>query len=587
MTSRGALLAVLLTTGGMSAQNTINGVPNQSIPTVIKDLKADFGAVCDGGHAAADTTALQTALSSANSGISIHLPKGTCQINNSGSGGLSISGFSGRIYGDGSGTIISCQNISNDCLTFNSPSGLILDSFNMSFAGSTTSRSFTTGRLLTVSGGSNIALSHLALSNGNVVGLEVQQAQHINLDGISATGFLANGIFTVNNVDLKAVNIATSNNGDAGFESSFYDGETSTSCDQISLSNFTSSNDEAGVLINSCTHVTVNGFSVSSPTNIGVLVYQDATTTTTKVPDDITISNGSITNAGYGTGGNANAYGLYGNIATSALTAPSRVNVSNLIIRNTTGPGIQFGDSNTFVLQMSNIYVDTTGTGTAAPGIYLNGNEAHLSNVRVSNAGLQSLVLYQTKLFTASNFTSINPNTAHTDTKAIWDESNGTVLFDGVNLIDTYATTGRSQITNASQYGLHEYFNINPVVTGTWQGVSIAANTGNGNASYSTSLSPEIVSFSATPTFSLNTETSSMLLTGNVTSFTLPNGFNGQHKILNWCEQGSGGYTVTAPSNVRGFTPIGTTLYKCSSQEFVYYTLDAAWLSAGVGITNQ
>ena len=211
-----------------------------------------------------------------------------------------------------------------------------------------------------------------------------------------------------------------------------------------------------------------------------------------------------------------------------------------------------------------------------------------MANVRVSNAAQQSLVLYGTKVFSSTNFTSINPNTANGGVQSIYDETNsGPIMFNGINLIDTYATTSRSQIVQNSAYGTHYYSQINPTITGAWQGISIAANTGNGQVSYSTTLTPETVSFSATPTFSLNTPVSSILLTGNITSFTLPVGFNGQHKILNFCQQGSGSYTVAAPSNVRGLMTVTPTLYKCSTQPFTYYTLDAAWLADSAGGLNQ
>jgi hypothetical protein len=102
-----------------------------------------------------------------------------------------------------------------------------------------------------------------------------------------------------------------------------------------------------------------------------------------------------------------------------------------------------------------------------------------------------------------------------------------------------------------------------------------------------TSASSETVTYSATPTFSIGTRASILTLAGNVTSFTLAVGTDGQEKTLEFCQNATGGYTAAAPANVRGFFTVGMTAGKCSSQHFTYSAGQAAWLADSPGVVNE
>jgi hypothetical protein len=103
----------------------------------------------------------------------------------------------------------------------------------------------------------------------------------------------------------------------------------------------------------------------------------------------------------------------------------------------------------------------------------------------------------------------------------------------------------------------------------------------------STVSSSETVTFSATPMFSIGTRASILTLTGNVSSFTLAAGADGQEKTLEFCQDATGSRTVTAPANVRGFFTVGMTASKCSSQHFTYSAGQAAWLADSPGVVNE
>lgn len=98
--------------------------------------------------------------------------------------------------------------------------------------------------------------------------------------------------------------------------------------------------------------------------------------------------------------------------------------------------------------------------------------------------------------------------------------------------------------------------------------------------------SAELVTFSATPTFSVAFNTSRIVLTNNITSFTLGAGVNGQDKTLCF-KQGAGPFTVTPPSNVHGFFTVGVTNTDWNCQSFNYDLTDSIWLATSAGVINQ
>ena len=109
----------------------------------------------------------------------------------------------------------------------------------------------------------------------------------------------------------------------------------------------------------------------------------------------------------------------------------------------------------------------------------------------------------------------------------------------------------------------------------------------NGTAYAPLSLSnAEVVSFSATPLFSTSYAMSRIVLSGNITSFTLGAGSDGQQKTICF-KQGSGPYTVAAPSNVHGLFTIGTSNAGWNCQTLAYDNTDSIWLATSAGGINQ
>lgn len=97
----------------------------------------------------------------------------------------------------------------------------------------------------------------------------------------------------------------------------------------------------------------------------------------------------------------------------------------------------------------------------------------------------------------------------------------------------------------------------------------------------------ETVTFSSTPVFSSSIPSSLITLTGNISSFTLAAGLDGQQKLLAFCQDATGSRTVAAPTNVHSFFTVGSTASKCSVQRFIYFNALSFWLADGPGLTNQ
>jgi hypothetical protein len=126
------------------------------------------------------------------------------------------------------------------------------------------------------------------------------------------------------------------------------------------------------------------------------------------------------------------------------------------------------------------------------------------------------------------------------------------------------------------------------VSAGAFSRICTVANTlcGGGGGTATLVASAEVVSFSATPTFSTSFNVSRIVLTGNVTTFTLGAGADGQLKTLCF-KQGSGPWTVTNPAGVHGFFAIGNTNGLWNCQAFAYDNTDSIWQATSLGVTNQ
>ncbi len=242
--------ALLASTADLRAADTAKSINVRS-----------YGAQCDGRHMVADTAAFAAILSGSGASLSIYVPPGHCQIDNS-VHALQLKGISGAIYGDGNSSSISFRSLTNDGLEITNPRNFTLSRLQLSFEPTPTNRGG--GQLINIQSGYHITLDHLRLHGGSRSGIRVGSSTLVDIKDVFLYGFKANGVYTVNNVNLSAQRISCRDNGDGCFESSYYDSQ-SHSCDNIRIGDLFSENDVTGILINGCSHVSVNGFTIQNP----------------------------------------------------------------------------------------------------------------------------------------------------------------------------------------------------------------------------------------------------------------------------------------------------------------------------------
>ena len=303
----------------------------------------DFGALGDGAHMAADTAGIKAAVAAAaGSGKAVYVPAGNYLLDNSAAAVLS-GAQNVLIYGDGPSSSLACQTIgSNDCIASTGATGFGLANLAISFGPAATAR--TSGYAVDIETCTTCTLENLTLNNGDLSGLRLASSVHTYIHNLQISNFFANGTFLINNQDLRVNGLSCMNNGDACFETSWFDRSTPrtpfparTSLRRQSPAPMI----RRRSLLSSCRDVRVTGFVSVGSGREAVFVGQDPTTTTTHWPDRVSISDGTIYGSGYGTNGRnaATAQALYVNVGLLQARASSRTSPSRISSPRTLSPG--------------------------------------------------------------------------------------------------------------------------------------------------------------------------------------------------------------------------------------------------------
>jgi hypothetical protein len=425
----------------------------------------DFGAVGDGAHMAADTAGLQAAVAAAaSSGKAVYVPAGNYLLDNSTA--AAISGAQNvLIYGDGPSSSLACQTVgTNDCIASTGATGFGLENLSISFGPAATTRS--SGYAIDIQSCTNCVLDGLTLNNGDLSGIRLASSVHTQMHNIAISNFFANGLFSINNQDLRVDGESCYNNQDACFETSWFDSQYSTygiPCQNITATNITSNTDTEAILINACNNVSVNGFSALNSGKESVWVGQDPTTTTAHWPDRIEIGNGTIYGAGYGSNANntATAQALYVNVGTSPGSLVSHIAFSNIVATHISGWGLQMAELQNDDLELSNLRFDDIGSGNSSGCLQLEGNEINMANVSCSLSGTYALQIVNTNRLSSTNFTSTSPNQVGSGTQALYNTSTGVINMNGLTFVDTNESTYTSSVyDNTNTGGPHQFVNM-------------------------------------------------------------------------------------------------------------------------------
>ena len=468
----GTQYAVVPIGGGVSTYNQGSaGAVTLSIAATLQQSLSvkDFGAVGDGAHMAADTAGLQAAVAAAGAtGKSVYVPAGNYLLDNS--AGPALSGTANTVvYGDGPSSSLLCQTLgANDCIASTGATGFGLRNLSIGFGPTATAR--TSGYAVDVQSCSNCQMDGVTLNNGDLSGLRLASSVHTSLHNVSISNFQANGLFAINDQDLRVNGLACANNADACFETSWYDSQYAAyavPCQDITAANITSSNDTETLLINSCNNVTVNGFTSIGSGREAVFVGEDNTTTTLQWPDRITISNGSIYGAGYGTNSRntASAQALYVNVgAAPAAGVISHITMTNIVATHISGWGLQMAEFNNDDVLVSNVVFQDVGNGNSNGCLQTEGNQVNLGGISCTNIGLQGLYDQNTNRLTGSNLVinGANQQTAGAGGNAVYlsPAATGLVSISGVTLNDTNTNTYSSSVYDGSSTGNHMIWEI-------------------------------------------------------------------------------------------------------------------------------
>jgi hypothetical protein len=481
---------VVVASGGGSTGNYNQGAAGAVTQSITAKLQQsisvkDFGAVGDGAHLAADTAGLKAAVAAATvSGMKVYMPAGAYLLDNSSAAVLS-GPQNVTIYGDGPSTSLLCQTIgAADCLASTGATGFGLSNLAVGFGPTATAR--TSGYALDVQSCTNCSFEGVTLNNGDLSGFRLASSVHTSLHNISISNFQANGLFAINNQDLRVSGLACANNADACFETSWFDSQFSlyaVPCQDITAEGITSSNDTETLLINSCNNVTVNGFVSIGSGREAVFVGEDPTTTTTQWPDRIAISNGTIYGSGYGTNArnSASAQALLVNVGNAPPAGViSHVAISNVSATHISGWGLQMAELQNDDLQLANAQFYDVGNGNAQGCLLMEGSQVNLANIGCTNVGTYGLYDTNTLRLTGTglNFNGVS-KVSGSDAIYLATTATGFLNLTNININDTNATTFSSEVYDASTTGQHSMWNISTTyVTSSGYLAPTAANGG-------------------------------------------------------------------------------------------------------------
>lgn len=426
----------------------------------------DFG---PDGTAVGDTTALTNALDAASAtGKSLFVPAGTWPLHNATAPAVS-GAYNVVIIGEGPASAFVCDTIgSYDCIASTGATGFGLSKLSVSYGPTATTRS--SGYAVDIETCTSCTISDVTLSNGDLSGLRLASSIHTQIRNLKVANFEANGTFMVNNLDLRINGLACANDGDACFETSWFDSEYtahSVPCQDITASDITSNSDVEALLINSCNNVSVSNVTSLNSAKEAIFIGQDPTTTTVQWPDRITINGMNIYGSGYGSNplNVATAQGILVNVGTTPTgNFVSHVAISGVVGTHISGWGLQMAELQDVDLQLSNVQFSDVGQGNTVGCLLTQGNQVNLSGITCTTMGTYGLYAQNTKRLTGANlvFNGANQASAGLGGNAVYLSSSetGFVQLSGVSLNDTNSSTYSSSVYDASTSGYHMIWNI-------------------------------------------------------------------------------------------------------------------------------
>lgn len=464
--------------GPAGAAATVTGNGTNGDFLVVGALRGKYGPFFDvtawgaaGNGSADDTSALTQALAAAGTGA-VYLPKGTYLINNS-SGPVTFTGFNGKIFGAGSGSVIKCTSLANSCLVFQNSTWITISDLAITFNSAPSSRNGS--QTLVVNSSSNVSLSHLYLHDGPSSALNLNSDTHVSIDSIVAANQLANGLFLVNNQDLKASNVTSTNNQDGGFEVSQYDGQSGT-CSDVTLVSYTSFHDYTGIVVNGCVNVAVSGFTIHDTYLDPIIITQDNTTTTTAWPDQVVMANGIVRGAGVMNPPNSAVRGIHLDHSGTAPTKPMRVSFSSVRVEggNSGANSVQIENDPWYTVSLAGVRVSNSGL----TAFDIAGGHITMTDCEVDHAQGSGYVVRSAYSFTGYGLRAYDVQLGGGSTTAFQNTSTGSVFVHGLESSSDQSPS-RVGVYDSAATGAHSFLGVSFITAdGTTPGVTNNGSSG-------------------------------------------------------------------------------------------------------------
>jgi hypothetical protein len=280
-----------------------------------------------------------------------------------------------------------------------------------------------------------------------------------------------------------------------------------------------------------------------------------------------------LNNAGFALGGSLSS----GDLSASSVTARGALSVANSLGGTSDTRMAEAGQWN----QMSFGWIPSGSTGPYTEQEFLFQN-AYANTLamghNVSGTRVNDLIFGGSQgIGIGSGTTAVPVGSIALGSNVMVNGTTGVVKMSALTASSVVCTDGSSNLsTSCSGKYLAPANNLSDV-----------SSTATARANLGIASGENVVTYSATPTFSPSYGSNLIVLTGSISSFTLAGGLAGQHETLVFCQDGSGSHTVSPPGNVHGFFTVGSTAGTCSSQSFVWSASRSAWLADSLGVTNE
>jgi len=391
----------------------------------------------------------------------LYFPPGTYRINNSTSGGLSITGFQGNMLFAPNAILYAYGNSATNSYTvlqFINGDGLVIENLHIKYQNIPTTRSTSNSAAVIFNQTSDTWLKGAIVEDSPSAGIlflngtrpKVEDVHIGALTGTS-TQVLADGISFWNCIDPQGNNITVRYNGDDGLSVLNFDPPTGSggAFANIIVDNVGS----RGITVNGQNNVVISNFTINTSAASGIITGTDSSNSINNAPTGVKFSNGLIIGPGNVTTPVGNHYGIeYSNIQSAWF---DNIAIQNYTVRGMAGTTTSTGE----IYANSLTAVAGANSASGSQGFNFAGQTIIAKNIHSDGAPGYGIYVGTTNSFIGQNLSARNSATnGGTGNRAIWFQGITNLTVQGVSVIDDQSTpTG---------YILGEYGNTGGSITG-------------------------------------------------------------------------------------------------------------------------